>query len=141
MISPAAFEWVMNEGDRLNLSPTQRWVLAVLLSKYNRTWHRTWQGRASLETRTGLDKSTISRATQALSKAGVLIVEPWVRENGGGRLNNRYLFPTYDLKSQQLERLKGQPMVAVHKGESDGWYNMAIVPKSHWAVYPEDIIW
>lgn len=102
-MSMRAFRWAKSviaarnypKGAERPLSSSESFVLVMLGDHYNEDWHRAWPSQATLARETGLTVKTIVRAIHGLTSEGLVVVEPWVINEGGGRIPNRYCLPKY----------------------------------------------
>lgn len=101
-----AYRWALTWD---GLTSAEKFVLVMIADHYNDEAHRSWPSIERLAKETALHRTTVIRAIKTLEKNGLVDVEPWVRADYGGKLNNRYCLPFYDPKSQRAKRI---PVIA-----------------------------
>ncbi|KJL46240.1 hypothetical protein RS84_02867 [Microbacterium hydrocarbonoxydans] len=101
-MSIGAFRWAKEQE---GLRSSEKFVLVMIADHYNDEVHRSWPSIERLADETGLNRTTVMRCIKALETGGFLKVEPWARAYDGGRLNNRYCLPLYDVESKRAKRL------------------------------------
>lgn len=114
-MSIKAFRWAK---DQRGLPSSEKFVLIMIADHYNDEWHRAWPSHATLGEETGLSVPTVKRAIRALASRGLLQVEAWQLNEGGGWLSNRYLLPQFDLRSR-IARDVPVLAFAAYSGASD----------------------
>lgn len=113
-MSMDAYRWALTWD---NIKPTEKLVLILIADHYNDKSHRAWPSVERLAKQGCMHRSTVMRAIAGLQEAGLIEVEPWVRADLGGQLNNRYCLPLYDPASNRATRL---PVVAYASFTNDG---------------------
>lgn len=113
-MSMDAYRWALTWGD---LKSPQKFVLVMIADHYNDDAHRAWPSVERLSHLTGLHRTSVLRAIGELEDKGLVLIEPWVRQGLGGRLNNRYCLPLYDPQSVPAKRL---PVRALKSFGDDG---------------------
>jgi predicted ArsR family transcriptional regulator len=89
----------------------------MIADHYNDKVHRSWPSVERLAKETALHRTSVMRALKNLDEKGLIEIEPWVKADLGGRLNNRYCLPLYDAESRRAKHL---PVVAYATFNNDG---------------------
>lgn len=101
-MSMEAYRWALTWT---GISSSEKFVLVLIADHYNDKAHRSWPSIERLAKESQLHRSTVIRCIKSLQDEGLIEVEPWVRVDTGGALNNRYCLPLYDPKSQRAKNL------------------------------------
>lgn len=109
-----AYRWALTWD---GLTSPEKFVLVMIGDHYNEKSHRAWPSIERLAKSTALHRATVIRAIKSLEDKGLVEVEPWVKADKGGALNNRYCLPFFDPLSQRAKRL---PVVAFVTFNPDG---------------------
>lgn len=113
-MSMDAYRWALTWD---GLTSPEKFVLVIIADHYNDTVHRSWPSVERLASATALHRTTVMRAIKGLEGHGLVVVEPWVKADAGGALNNRYCLPMYDPKSTRAKRV---PVVAYAEFNDNG---------------------
>jgi DNA-binding transcriptional MocR family regulator len=113
-MSMDAYRWALTWD---GLKSPEKFVLVMIADHYNDRVHRSWPSIERLANETALHRTTVMRAIKQLEAHGLVEVEPWVKADLGGALNNRYCLPMYDPQSVRAKRL---PVIAYAAFNQDG---------------------
>lgn len=140
-MSIRAYRWakqqtMLNEHDKLTAA--EKFVLVMIGDHYNDVWHRAWPSRTTLAEETGLSVPTVKRSIRSLATAGLLLIEPWVLNEGAGALSNRYLLPKFN---PAVTRASHLPVLAFAWPDSPGaeMDNCVQVPGSNLYIEEADL--
>lgn len=113
-MSMDAYRWALTWD---GLKSPEKFVLVMIADHYNDRVHRAWPSIERLAKETALHRTTVMRAIKTLEQLGLVEVEPWVKADYGGALNNRYCLPMYDSQSIRAKRL---PVIAYAEFNQEG---------------------